>query len=189
MALIGYARVSMGDQSLDLQLDALRQVGCLDIYQEEVSGARVQRPELAAALRACRAGDMLVVWKLDRLGRNTKHLIEIVEELEQRKIGLKTFTGFEIDTSTAHGKLALHMFAALAEYERALIQERIMAGIAAARARGRKGGDGRSYQQSNSSSPLIWRRVGFPLRLIAKTLGCSRHTVYKALGQMRAGVA
>ena len=122
MAYIGYARVSTGDQSMDLQLDALRKAGCLDIYTEEVSGARVQRPELAAPLRACRTGDMLVVWKLDRLGRNTKHLIEIVEELDQRHVGLKTLTGFDIDTSTAHGRLALHMFAALAEYERALIQ-------------------------------------------------------------------
>src|SRR5712691_11896866 len=129
MALIGYARVSTGDQTLDLQRDALREAGCIDIYEAH-----------AAALRTCRKGDTLVVWKLDRLGRNTKPLIEIAEDLAQREIGLKTLTGFEFDTNMAHGKLTLHMFAALAEYERALIQERIMAGIAAARARGRKGG-------------------------------------------------
>ena len=105
-----------------------------------------------------------MIWKLDRLGRNTKHLIEIAEDLAQRAIGLKTLTGFDIDTTTAHGKLALHMFAALAEYERALIQERIMAGIAAARARGRKGG--RRPKLSPSSKPWLptWRGAGFPLR-------------------------
>jgi DNA invertase Pin-like site-specific DNA recombinase len=140
MALIGYARISTGDQTLDLQRDALREAGCLDIYEEQASGARVARPVLAAALRTCRKEDVLVVWKLDRLGRNTKHLLEIVEDLTQRGVGLRTLTGYAIDTSTPHGTLALHMFAALAEYERALIQERIMAGIAAARARGRKGG-------------------------------------------------
>jgi DNA invertase Pin-like site-specific DNA recombinase len=140
MALIGYARVSTGDQTLDLQLDALRAVGCLDIYEEHVSGARRSRPELAAALRACRAGDSLVVWKLDRLGRNTQHLLEIADELTQRAVGLKTLAGYDVDTSTPHGRVIFQIFAVLAEYERALITERIHAGIAAARARGRKGG-------------------------------------------------
>ena len=185
MALIGYARVSTGDQSMDLQLDALRAAGCLDIYHEEVSGARLQRPELAAAMRACRAGDMLVVWKLDRLGRNTKHLIEIVEDLEQRHIGLKTLTGFEIDTSTPHGRLALHMFAALAEYERALIQERIMAGIAAARARGRKGGRRPKLSQEQQQLAADMAKGGIPITTVASTLQCSRHTVYKALALAR----
>src|SRR5438067_3212449 len=105
MALIGYARVSTGDQTLDLQRDALRTAGCIDIYEEQASGARVQRPALAAALRACRQGDTLVVWKLDRLGRNTTHLIEIADDLAQRVIGLKTLTGFAIDTTTPHGRL------------------------------------------------------------------------------------
>src|SRR6266436_3071221 len=89
------------------QRDALREAGCLDIYEEQASGARVARPVLAAAMRTCRAGDILVVWKLDRLGRNTTHLLEIVEELNQRRVELKTLTGFAIDTSTPHGKLAL----------------------------------------------------------------------------------
>ena len=152
MAFIGYARVSTGDQTLDLQRDALRAAGCLDVYEEYASGARGQRPALAAALRTCRTGDTLVVWKLDRLGRNTKHLIEIAEDLAQRAIGLKTLTGFDIDTNTPHGTLMLHMFAALAEYERALIQERIMAGIAAARARGRKGGRKPKLSQEQQSA-------------------------------------
>jgi DNA invertase Pin-like site-specific DNA recombinase len=130
---------------------------------------------------------MLVVWKLDRLGRNTKHLIEIVEELTQRKVGLKTLTGYAIDTSTPHGKLALHMFAALAEYERALIQERVLAGIAAARARGRKGGRKPKLSPAQQQMAAAMARGGIPITAIAQTLQCSRHTVYKALGQARVG--
>jgi DNA invertase Pin-like site-specific DNA recombinase len=182
MAFIGYARVSTGDQTLDLQRDALREAGCIDIYEEQASGARVARPELSAALRACRAGDMLVIWKLDRLGRNTKHLIEIAEDLAQRGIGLKTLTGFEIDTSTPHGRLALQMFAALAEYERALIQERIHAGIAAARARGRQGGRKPKLSAEQQLAQEM-ARGGMAITTIAQTLHCSRHTVYKALSQ------
>jgi DNA invertase Pin-like site-specific DNA recombinase len=181
MALIGYARVSTGDQTLGLQRDALREAGCLDIYEEQVSGARVARPELSAALRACRTGDTLVVWKLDRLGRNTKHLLEIVEELAQRGIALKTLTGYAIDTSTPHGKLVLHLFAALAEYERALIQERIMAGIQAARARGRKGGRRSRLSPEQQQAAIAMVQGGMTVVAVAQTLGCSRHTVYKAL--------
>src|SRR5262245_6859204 len=185
MALIGYARVSTGDQTLDLQRDALLAAGCLDIYEEQASGARVARPELSAALRACRPGDMLVIWKLDRLGRNTKHLIEIAEDLAHRGIGLKTLTGFDIDTSTPHGRLALQMFAALAEYERALIQERIMAGVAAARARGRKGGRKPKLSAEQQQLAQEMAKGGMAITTIAQTLHVSRHTVYKALGQIR----
>jgi DNA invertase Pin-like site-specific DNA recombinase len=188
MALIGYARVSTGDQTLDLQRDALRAAGCIDIYEEQVSGARVARPALSAALRACRTGDTFVIWKLDRLGRNTKHLIEIAEDLAQREIGLKTLTGFDIDTNTAHGKLMLHMCAALAEYERTLIQERIMAGIAAARARGRKGGRKPKLSQEHQQLAADMAQGGIPITTIARQLQCSRHTVYKALAQTSVGV-
>ena len=181
MASIGYARISTGDQTLDLQRDALREAGCLDIYEEQASGARVARPVLAAALRTCRAGDVLVIWKLDRLGRNTTHLLEIVEELGQRQIGLKTLTGFAIDTSTPHGKLALVMFAGLAEYERSLIQERIMAGIAVARARGRKGGRRPKLSPEQQQTAVDMAAAKIPITTIATTLQCSRHTVYKAL--------
>ncbi len=183
MALIGYARVSTGDQTLDLQRDALREAGCIDIYEEHAAGARATRPAHAAALRTCRKGDTLVVWKLDRLGRNTKPLIEIAEDLAQREIGLKTLTGFEFDTNMAHGKLTLHMFAALAEYERALIQERIMAGIAAARARGRKGGRKPKLSSEQQQLAVDMAQGGIPITTIASTLQYSRHTVYKALGQ------
>jgi len=184
VAYIGYARVSTGDQTLDLQLDALREAGCLDIYQDTASGATTARPELAAALRACRAGDSLVIWKLDRLGRNTKHLIEIADELATRNIGLKTLTGFDIDTRSPHGRLALQMFAALAEYERALIQERIMAGIAAARARGRKGGRRPKLSPEQQRHAVMMAESQIPITEIAKTLQCSRHTVYSCLRQV-----
>jgi DNA invertase Pin-like site-specific DNA recombinase len=188
MALIGYARVSTGDQTLDLQRDALREAGCIDIYEEHASGARATRPELAAALRTCRTGDTLVVWKLDRLGRNTRHLIEIAEDLAQRGIGLKTLTGFDIDTNTPPGRLTLQMLAALAEYERALIQERIMAGIAAARARGRKGGRRPKLSPEQQQLAVDMAKGGIPITKIASTLQCSRHTVYKAWAQMRVAV-
>jgi len=127
---------------------------------------------------------VLVVWKLDRLGRNTKHLLEIVEDLTQRGVGLKTLTGYAIDTSTPHGKLALYMFAALAEYEPALIQERIMAGIAAARACGWKGYCKPKLSQEQQQLAADMAQGGISIVTIAKTLGCSRHMVYKALGQV-----
>jgi DNA invertase Pin-like site-specific DNA recombinase len=177
--------VSTGDQTLDLQRDALRDAGCIDIYEEQASGARVARPVLAAALRACRTEDVLVIWKLDRLGRNTKHLLEIVEDLTQRRVGLKTLTGYTIDTTTLHGTLMLHLFAALAEYERALIQERVMAGIAAARARGRKGGRRPTLSPEQQELAQQLAQGGRPITKIAQALGCCRHTVYKALGTMQ----
>src|SRR5262245_27781441 len=183
MALIGYARVSTGDQTLDLQRDALRTAGCFDIYEEYASGAKTARPELAACIRACRAGDTLVIWKLDRLGRNTRYLIEIAEDLAKRQIGLKTLTGFEFDTNTAHGKLLLHVFAALAEYERTLIHERIMAGLAAARARGRNGGRRPKLSPDQQREAQIFAKGGMPVTEIARKFGCARHTVYKALAQ------
>src|SRR4029450_4571130 len=104
MARIGYARVSTDDQTLDLQKDALREAGCLDIYEEYASGARATRPELAAALRTCRHGDVLVVWKLDRLGRSLTHLLEIIDDLQRRGVGFQCLTGVQFDTTTPHGR-------------------------------------------------------------------------------------
>lgn len=143
---IGYARVSKADgsQSLDLQIDALIAAGVSheNIYKEKLSGKSTERPELENCLRALRPGDTLVVWKLDRLGRNLKHLVSIVDDLTEKNIGLKVLAGHgaSIDTSTAAGKLVFGIFSALAEYERELIRERTIAGLAAARARGRLGG-------------------------------------------------
>jgi DNA invertase Pin-like site-specific DNA recombinase len=139
--LVGYARVSTDDQSLDLQYDALTRAGCERIFDDKASGARDDRPGLADALSHLRQGDCLVVWKLDRLGRGLRSLIDFVEGLHHRRIDFRTLDGStQIDTSTAQGKFFFRVMAALAEMERDLIRERTMAGLAAARARGRKGG-------------------------------------------------
>ena len=136
---IGYARVSTQDQTPQLQLDALKVAGCERSFVEKASGAQRDRPELQAALGYMRSGDTLVVWKLDRLARSLKQLIETVESLENKKIGFRSLTE-NIDTTTPGGRLTFHLFAALAEFERSIIKERTMAGLAAARSRGRKGG-------------------------------------------------
>ena len=139
--LVGYARVSTADQKPELQLDALRQVGCERIFVEKASGAQRDRPELRAALDYMRdgAGDVLVVWKLDRLARSLKQLIETVEDLDRRKVGFRSLTE-AIDTTSAGGRLTFHIFGAMAEFERSIIRERTRAGLDAARARGRHGG-------------------------------------------------
>ena len=144
--LIGYARISKADgsQSLDLQRDALREAGVSDdaIYEDQASGQREDRPGLAAFLKAARQGDVIVVWRLDRLGRNLRHLVNLVQDLNDRDIGIRVLAGqgASLDTTTASGKFVFALFAALAEFERELIRERTLAGLASARARGRKGG-------------------------------------------------
>ena len=136
---IGYARVSTEDQNLDLQLDALKASGCETLYQEHASGKSTGRPELENALKALRAGDTLAVWRLDRLGRTLTDLVRIVADLENRGIGFVSLTE-QINTDSPTGKLVFHLFASLAEFERNLIRERTLAGLKAARARGRRGG-------------------------------------------------
>ena len=142
--LIGYMRVSKADgsQVLDLQKDALINAGIEpgDIYEDQASGKKDNRPGLESCIKALRKGDTLVVWKLDRLGRNLKHLVNLVSDLDKRGISFKVLTGADIDTTTPSGKLVFGIFASLAEFERELIRERTMAGLAAARARGHKGG-------------------------------------------------
>src|SRR5947199_10223925 len=136
---IGYARVSNQDQTLDLQKDALEKIGCTKIFTDTASGAKAERKGLEEALNYVRAGDTLVVWRLDRLGRSLKHLIETITDLNNRKVGFKSIQE-NIDTLTSGGKLIFHMFGALAEFERDIIRERTNAGLEAARARGRVGG-------------------------------------------------
>ncbi len=136
---IGYARVSSDDQNLDLQRDALRLTGCERVYEEKESGGKADRPELLRLFEVLRPDDTLVVWRLDRLGRSLKNLIETVEKLEALEVGFQSVTE-AIDTTTSGGKLVFHIFAALAEFERTLIRERTRAGLKAARARGRQGG-------------------------------------------------
>jgi DNA invertase Pin-like site-specific DNA recombinase len=137
--MVGYARVSTRDQSPALQLDALREAGCDRVFNETASGAQRDRPELAATLDYIRAGDTLVVWKLDRLARSVRQLVETAEDLQQRGIGLKVLTQ-QIDTTTPGGRLVFHVFAAMAEFERELTLERTHAGLASAKALGRRGG-------------------------------------------------
>lgn len=136
---IGYARVSTVDQHLRMQEDALRSAGCEEIYTDVISGSKSQRPGLDKALAYLREGDTLVVWKLDRLGRSIQHLIQTINDLQNKKIGFKSLQE-NMDTSTNGGKLIFHIFSALAEFERGLIQERTQAGLKAARARGKMGG-------------------------------------------------
>lgn len=139
MALIGYARVSTAEQNLDLQQDALRKAGCERIFADTASGAKTDRPGLSEALAYLREGDVLVVWRLDRLGRSLAHLIETISALEARGVGFRSLTE-SIDTTTPGGRLIFHVFGALGQFERDLIRERTKAGLSAAAARGRKGG-------------------------------------------------
>jgi len=137
--IIGYARISTNDQNPELQVDALEKAGAEQVFQEKFTGTSRERPELSQCLRMLRSGDVLVVWKLDRLARSLKDLVEIVQDLQDRGIGFKSLTE-SIDTTGSGGRLVFHIFGALAEFERDLIRERTMAGLQAARARGRKGG-------------------------------------------------
>ena len=137
--IIGYARVSTNDQNPELQVDALKKAGAEQIFQEKFTGTLRERPELSQCLRMLRQGDVLIVWKLDRLARSLKDLVEIVQDLQDRGIGFKSLTE-SIDTTSSGGRLVFHIFGALAEFERDLIRERTIAGLKAARARGRKGG-------------------------------------------------
>jgi DNA invertase Pin-like site-specific DNA recombinase len=139
LALVGYARVSTLDQDPALQLDALAAAGCGKVFEDRASGARTDRPGLQKALNYAREGDVLIVWKLDRLGRSLPHLIETVSVLEKRAVGFRSLTE-AIDTTTPGGRLVFHLFGALGQFERDLIRERTRAGLAAAEARGRKGG-------------------------------------------------
>lgn len=184
--LVGYVRVSKADgsQATDLQRDALLAAGIepAQLYEDKASGKKEDRPELVSCLRSLRDGDTLMVWKLDRLGRDLRHLVNIVHDLTERGIGLKVLTGqgAAIDTTTASGKLVFGIFAALAEFERELISERTMAGLASARARGRKGG--RPYKMTSAKVRLAKASMGQPdtkVGDLCKELGITRQTLYR----------
>ena len=186
---IGYARVSSQDQTPDLQLDALRAAGCKRIFVETASGAQRDRPELGAALDYLRAGDTLVIWKLDRLARSVKQLIETVEGLEARGIGLRSLTE-TIDTTTAGGKLVFHIFGALAEFERAIIGERTRAGLSAAKARGRQGGrPPKLTPQDLAAARAMLADMSFTVADVARRLGVSPATLYRHLPAARSQVS
>jgi DNA invertase Pin-like site-specific DNA recombinase len=181
-SLIGYARVSTDLQNLDLQLDALADAGSARVYRDTGSGSLKHRPELDACLDYLRAGDTLVVWRLDRLGRGLKHLIELVEKLHQREIGFRSLTE-QIDTTTPAGRLQFHLFGALAEFEREVIRERTRAGLAAARARGRTGGRPVTLTPEKVAAAEVMRASGQPIVQIAQVLGVHRATLYRHLEQ------
>jgi DNA invertase Pin-like site-specific DNA recombinase len=179
---IGYARVSTGEQLLDLQQDALTAAGCGKVFTETASGAKAERVVLTETLAYLRPGDTLIVWRLDRLGRSLQHLIETVADLQARGIGFKSLTE-QIDTTTPGGKLVFHVFGALAEFERDLIRERTNAGLAAARARGRTGGRPRKLDDPKKLALARQLYAGgqTDIATICQTLGISRATFYRAL--------
>lgn len=184
--LIGYARVSTDDQRLDLQRDALTQAGCERVYEDKESGAKAARPGLAMALEVARQGDTLVVWRLDRLGRSLKDLIEMVERLENQGIGLRSLKE-SIDTASSGGRLVFHLFGALAEFERALIRERTRAGLAAARARGRKGGRPKALDPARRQLAVrLYREREHTLVEICRMMGISKPTLYSYLAEAEA---
>src|SRR5438045_7643645 len=174
---IGYARVSTSDQTLDLQKDALEKIGCTKIFTDTASGAKAERKGLAEALEYVREGDSLVVWRLDRLGRSLKHLIETITNLNNRSIGFKSITE-NIDTTTSGGKLIFHIFGALAEFERDIIKERTNAGLEAARARGKLGGRPKALSQEKIKlARKLYADQRMSVAEICKMLGISRHTL------------
>ena len=177
---IGYARVSGVEQNIDLQIDALKKAGCKKLFSDKMSGARSDRPGLAEAIAYGRQGDVLVVWRLDRLGRSLPHLIATIHDLEQRGIGFRSLTE-AIDTTTTGGKLVFHIFSALAEFERNLIRERTRAGLAAARQRGRVGGRPRSMTNEKIRAAKKMLAEGTPPKEVADVVGVSVPTLYRWL--------
>lgn len=180
--LVGYSRVSTEDQSLDLQRDALQKAGCRQLFSDKVSGSTRDRPGLTKALAACKKGDTLVVWKLDRLGRSLPHLIETVRALEARGVGFQSLTE-RLDTTTAGGRLIFHVFAALGEFERDLIRERTKAGLDSARLRGRVGGRPPTVTKDKLEAARKLLAAGSSVTEVARLLGVGRSTLYGRLVQ------
>lgn len=178
---IGYARVSTKDQSLNMQIEDLKKAGCVQIHEEIASGAKTTRPVLDEVMRNLREDDTLVIWKLDRLGRNLAHLIQLTTKLIEKNVGLISLND-PIDTTTAQGRLIFGIFASLAEFERELIRERTQAGLHSARARGRKGGRPKGMSQDAIEKAAIaealYKNGSIPVKKIADQLGISKTTLY-----------
>lgn len=187
----GYARVSTRDQNLNLQIDDLLANGCEKIFQETVSGANVARPELNRLLEQVRSGDVIIIWKLDRLGRSLKHLVTLISELMERGVGLKSLND-PIDTTSSQGRLVFNIFASLAEFERDVIIERTQAGLKAARARGRKGGRPKGLTEAAKrkavAAKALYNEGNLSVNEIAGNLGISKGTLYSYLRHEKAGI-
>jgi DNA invertase Pin-like site-specific DNA recombinase len=181
---IGYARVSTKDQNLNLQIDALEQEGCEKIYSEVISSVKSERIQLQAMITSLRKGDVIVIWKLDRLGMSLKNLVELINQFITLDVGLKSLND-HIDTTTPQGRLIFNMFVSLAEFERDLIRERTMAGLSAARARGRLGGKPKGLSQKAESiacaAETLYREGKISVNQIAKQLGIAKVTLYNYL--------
>jgi DNA invertase Pin-like site-specific DNA recombinase len=185
--LIGYARVSTYEQSLDLQIDALEQIGCKKIYADKVSGAKAERLELSKLKESLREGEIVVVWKLDRMSRSLRDLIDLVRFFESKGVGFRSITE-NIDTTTPSGKLIFHIFGSMAEFERDLIRERTLAGLATARARGRNGGRPRSTTKNQDE--MIWKMYqdkNIEIKTITETFNISKTKLYKVVKAMKEG--
>ncbi len=181
--IVGYARVSTFEQTLDLQINDLEKYGCKKIFKEKVSGSKSERPILKECMDSLQKGDSLVVWRLDRLGRSLGNLVDIITELNDRDIEFKSINDGSIDTTTANGILIFNIFATLAQFERDLIKERTLAGLAAARERGRQGG--RPKMEPTDPKIVTAKKLHadktIPIDNICKTLGISRATLYRYL--------
>lgn len=176
--LIGYARVSTTDQSLDPQLDCLKEAGCEKLFSDIASGAKTERIGLNQAIAFCRQDDTLVVWKLDRMGRSMSHLIGVVRTLADQQIGFRSLTE-QIDTTTPGGRLIFHVFGALAEFERDLIRERVNAGLKSARARGRRGGRPPISEETQAMARALLADKALSVKQICQQLGIAKSTLYK----------
>jgi len=181
---IGYARVSTKDQNLNLQKDALKKAGCKKNYSEQVSGAKIERKQLDEMIKQVRKGDIIVVWKLDRLGRSLRDLVNLISKFQEMEVGFKSLQD-SIDTTTPTGKLTFHLFAALAEFERDIISERTKAGLKSARARGRLGGrpKGLSKQAQNKArlAESLYKEKELSIKEICNYLSISKPTLYRYL--------
>lgn len=184
--LVGYARVSTLEQDVTPQIDELEKAGCERVFRDKVSGTKTERPGLQEALDFLREGDSLVVWRLDRLGRSLRHLIDTISDLESRGIGFRSLQE-AIDTTTSGGRLIFHIFGALAEFERNLIRERTMAGLRAARARGRMGGRPRKLDAKKTHLAFqLYDEKKYAVKEICQMLGVSKPTLYAYLSRREA---
>jgi len=184
--LLGYARVSTSEQNPDLQVDELTAAGCWKIWTDQASGALDRRPQLDEVLEQLRPGDTLVVWRLDRLGRSLRHLIEVVTGLNERGVGFRSLRE-SIDTTTAGGRLVFHLFGALAQFEREIIRDRTVAGLTAARARGRVGGrPSKLTAEQRRQARKMYDARELTVQQIGQVLGVSRTSIYRALGHTAA---